>query len=444
MKFEEKKIGILGLGKSGYWSARLAKSLKNNVFVSDSNINVNEIFVDELKMLGVDVETGIHSNQILESDLIIKSPGIPNDSEIMNKINSEKIPVISEIEFAGNHSKTKNICITGTNGKTTTVSLVTEMLSKEMKVLKSGNIGIPFSKIVLENKLYDQNDIDYCILELSSFQLEHCSKLRKEISVILNISLDHMDRYESFEEYFETKMKIFDNAKYCLFNHDDNFLNERIKSNDKNIIPFSIRKEQGYYYYDRNKILSNGNNLSIDIDDISLRGIHNISNIIIAAEIARRVGIDQEGIYKAVSEFEGLEHRFEHFISYNQIDFINDSKSTNIDSTKKALESISKKIILILGGIPKEDDFSQISLFKKSILKIIVYGEASHKIYNSLTKDIAVERIEKFENAVHVAIDSAVENSVVLLSPACASFDQFDNYKERGKKFKNIVERFHS
>ncbi len=444
MKFEEKNIGILGLGKSGYWSAKLAKSLKNNVFVSDSNTNVNEMFVDDLKMLGVDVEIGIHSNQILESDLIIKSPGIPNDSEIMNKINSEKIPVISEIEFAGNHSKTKNICITGTNGKTTTVSLLTEILSKEMNVLKSGNIGIPFSKIVLENKLYDQNDIDYCILELSSFQLEHCSKLKKEISVILNISLDHMDRYDSFKDYFETKIKIFENAKYCLFNYDDNFLNERIKSNDKNIIPFSIREKKGYYYYDKNKILSNGNSISIDTDDISLKGIHNVSNIIIAAEIAKKVGIDQENICRAVREFEGLEHRFEHFISYNGIDFINDSKSTNIDSAKKALESISGKVILILGGIPKEDDFSDISLFKKSILKIIVYGEASHKIYNSLPKDINLERIEKFEDAVQVAIESAVENSVVLLSPACASFDQFDNYEERGKKFKNIVERFYA
>ena len=195
MRFEEKNIGILGLGKSGYWSAKLAKSLKNNVFVSDSNTNVNEMFVDDLKMLGVDVEIGIHSNQILESDLIIKSPGIPNDSEIMNKINSEKIPVISEIEFAGNHSKTKNICITGTNGKTTTVSLLTEMLSKEMNVLKSGNIGIPFSKVVLENKLYDKNDIDYCILELSSFQLEHCSKLKKEIYDACRTIVEHEDAF---------------------------------------------------------------------------------------------------------------------------------------------------------------------------------------------------------------------------------------------------------
>jgi UDP-N-acetylmuramoylalanine-D-glutamate ligase len=230
------------------------------------------MFVDDLKMLGIDVGIGLHSYQILDSDFIINSPGIPYDSEILGPVYSEKIPVISAIEFAGNPSKTKNICITGTNGKTTTVSLVTEILSKEMNVLKSGNIGIPFSKIVLENKLYDQNNIDYCILELSSFQLEPCSKLKKEISVILNISLDHMDRYDSFEDYFETQIKIFENAKYCLFNYDDNFLNERIKSNDKNIIPFSISEEKGYKCYDTNKILSNGPRISIDIQDISIRG----------------------------------------------------------------------------------------------------------------------------------------------------------------------------
>ena len=444
MKFEEKNIGILGLGKSGYWSAKLAKSLNNNVFVSDSNKHVNQAFRDDLKMLGIELEIGIHSNQILKSDIIIKSPGIPNNSEIMNKINAAKIPVISEIEFAGNLSKSKNICITGTNGKTTTVSLLTEILSKEMNVLKSGNIGIPFSKIVLENKLYDKNDIDYCILELSSFQLEHCSSLKKEISVILNISVDHMDRYNSIEEYFETKLKIFHNSKYCLFNYDDKFLNKKIVIGDKNISPFSITKDQGSFYYNNNKICSNDLSISFDTNTISIKGIHNISNIIVAAEIAHMVGINNDNIYQAISEFESLEHRFEHFKSYEGIDFINDSKSTNIDSAIKALESISKKVILILGGIPKEDDFSEISFFKKNILKIIVYGEASDKIYNSLSNDINVEKIEQFENAVHNAIDSAVESSVVLLSPACASFDQFDNYKERGKKFKNIVERFYA
>ena len=268
------------------------KVTKNSVFVAIRGTEVDgHLFLDDAIRGGASV---IICEESFYTDIA--------DVCIIEVENTRKILGLIAQTFATNPAEQLQIIgITGTNGKTTTVSLLTEMLSKEMNVLMSGNIGIPFSKIVLENKLYNQNDIDYCILELSSFQLEHCSKLKKEISVILNISLDHMDRYNSFEDYFETKIKIFENAKYCLFNYDDNFLNERIKSNDKNIIPFSIRKEQGYYYYDRNKILSNGNSISIDVDDISLKGIHNISNIIIAAEIARIVGIDQENIRKAVS-----------------------------------------------------------------------------------------------------------------------------------------------
>ena len=444
MKYEGKNIGILGLGKSGYWSAKLAKSLNNNVFVSDSNENVNQIFIDDLKMLGVELEIGVHSNQILKSDIIIKSPGIPNNTKILRKINAKRIPVISEIEFAGNLSKSKNICITGTNGKTTTVSLLADILSTQNKVLKSGNIGIPFSKIVLENRLYEKNEIDFCILELSSFQLEHCETLKKEISVILNISVDHMDRYNSIEEYFETKLNIFNNSKHCFFNYDDKFLKKKVDDRYKNLTPYSLAEEKGNYFYKKNKIFSNDLSISFDTNSISLQGIHNVSNIIIASEIASMIGVSNDNIRKAICEFESLEHRFEHFSSYQGIDFINDSKSTNIDSAIKALESISKKVILILGGIPKEDDFSEISLFKKNILKIIVYGKASDKIYNSLSNEINVEKIENFENAVHKAIDSAVESSVVLLSPACASFDQFSNYEERGKKFKNIVERYYA
>ena len=444
MKFEEKKIGILGLGKSGYWSAKLAKSLKNNVFVSDSNTNVNKIFVDDLKMLGVDVEIGIHSNQILESDLIIKSPGIPNDSDIMNKISSEKIPVISEIEFAGNHSKTQNICITGTNGKTTTVSLINQILKEELNVLKSGNIGIPFSQIVLEHRLYDKNDIDYCILELSSFQLEHCSNLKKEISAFINISIDHMDRYESFNDYFNTKLKIFENSKYCFFNNEDKILKERIKNDNIYIEPFSTQEDKGNFFFENNKIFSNDRSISINIDEISIKGIHNISNIIVAAEIAHKVGIKKENILKAIKNFKGLEHRFEFLQSFNSIDYINDSKSTNVDSTVKALKSITKKVVLILGGIPKENDFNEILLYKSKILKIVVYGEAKDMIYDSLSQEVEVLKIHSFDDAVHLAIKNAIKDSVVLLSPGCASFDQFNNYEERGIKYKNIIERFYA
>lgn len=444
MKFEGKKIGILGLGKSGYWSAKLARSLDLDVFVSDSNSNINLSFINDLKMIGTELEIGKHSNKILKSDIIIKSPGISNDIEIMQIINASKIPVISEIEFAGNLSKVKNICITGTNGKTTTVSLLTEILRKEMNVLKSGNIGIPYSKIVLENKLYDKNDIDYCILELSSFQLENCSSLEKEISVFLNISIDHLDRYISFDEYFNTKLKIFENAKHCLFNYDDNLLKDRISNDKLNLFPFSISKEKGNYFFDNNKICSNDLKMSYKIDDIPLKGVHNISNIILATEIANKVGIKNQNICNALSEFKELEHRFEHFSSFDSIDFINDSKSTNIDSTMKALESTSKKVILILGGIPKEDDFSKILSFKKNIIKIIVYGQGRDIIYNSLSANIDIESIKQFDNAVKAAIKSATNSCVVLLSPACSSFDQFNNFEERGHTYKKIVERFYA
>ena len=316
MNYERKNIGILGLGKSGYWSAKLAKSLNNDVFVSDSNESVNRIFIDDLKMLGVELEIGVHSNQILKSDIIIKSPGIPNNSKILRKINAEKIPVISEIEFAGNLSKSKNICITGTNGKTTTVSLLTDILSTQKKVLKSGNIGIPFSKIVLENRLYEKNEIDFCILELSSFQLEHCETLKKEISVILNISVDHMDRYNSFEEYFETKFNIFNNSNHCFFNYDDKFLRKKVDGSNRNITPYSIAEEKGNYFYKKNKIFPNDLSISFNTKSISLKGIHNISNIIIASEIANMIGVNNDNIHKAICEFKSLEHRFEHFNSY--------------------------------------------------------------------------------------------------------------------------------
>ena len=443
MKFEAKNIGILGLGESGYWSAKLAITMDCNVFISDINTKVKTEFVDDLKILGAGIEIGKHSNEILKSDLIIKSPGISNNIDIMHKIKDSKIPVMSEIEFAGNFSNVKNVCITGTNGKTTTVSLIAKILSKEKHVLKSGNIGIPFSKMVLENKLYDKNDYDYCILELSSFQLEHCSSLAKEISVILNISVDHMDRYCSFDEYINTKLKIFENAKHCIYNYDDKLLKEKFNDNI-DIIPFSTNKEKGNYFFDKNKICSNDLSMAIKTSEISLNGIQNMSSIIAASEIANKIGIRNDNIYNAINEFEGLEHRFEYFFSINDIDFINDSKSTNIDSAIKAIESISKKMILILGGIAKEDDFSEISLFKKNISKIIVYGESRNKIYDSLSSEIEIEKIEQFEDAINAALRSAVNSNVVILSPACASFDQFKNYEERGIRFKNMVERFYA
>ena len=348
MKFEGKNVGIVGLGKSGYWASKLAKNLYYNVFVSDTNSNIDTSMINDLENLGVEIELGKHTNKILNSDIIIKSPGISNDIEILKKIKESDIPIISEIEFAGMISNVKNICITGTNGKTTTVSLIDQILKEDLNVLKSGNIGIPFSQIVLEHRLYDKNDIDYCILELSSFQLEHCSHLKKEISAFINISNDHLDRYESFDDYFNTKLKIFENSKYCFFNNEDKILKEKIKNDNIDKEPFSTQEDKGNFFFENNKIFSNDRSISINIDEISIKGIHNISNIMIAAEIAHKVGIKKENIFKAIKNFKGLEHRFEFLKSFNSIDYINDSKSTNVDSTVKALKSITKKVVLIL------------------------------------------------------------------------------------------------
>ena len=221
-------------------------------------------------------------------------------------------------------------------------------------------------------------------------------------------------------------------------------MNKKVNNKKLDLFAFSLTEEKGNYFFDKNKIYSNDSSMTLNTDEISLKGIHNISNIILATEIASKVGIKKENICNAIKEFEGLEHRFECFHSINGIDFINDSKSTNIDSAIKAIQSISKKIILILGGIAKEDDFSEILFFKKNILKIIVYGESRHKIYDSLSSEIEIEKIEQFEDAINNAVGSALSSSVVLLSPACSSFDQFNNYEERGIKFKKIIERFYA
>tara|TARA_S200000501_G_C20859014_1_gene758903 strand:- start:743 stop:2074 length:1332 start_codon:yes stop_codon:yes gene_type:complete len=442
MNLEGKNIGILGLGESGYWSAKLARSLNNKVFISDKNLNHSHPYVNELKQLNVEVEVGKHSQKILDCDIIIKSPGIPNEIDIINNIYDLKIPIISEIEFASLLSNIKNICITGTNGKTTTVSLIYDILCTEFKILKSGNIGIPFSKVVLENTLFKKNEFDYCILELSSFQLEHSNFLRKEISAILNISVDHIDRYNSFDHYLDTKMKIFENSNHCIYNFDDIEIKKKFIDHN-NSSSFSLKKGHGNFYFNENKIESEDTGFSLDVDKCKLQGMHNISNFIAAATIAKKIGISEKNIFRVIQNFVGLSHRFEHFLNKNGIDFINDSKSTNIDSAIMALKSIDSNIILIMGGIPKEKDFSSILKFKNNIQSIFAYGQAAKPINDSLSSEINVKIFEKFDDAVNLSIQSASKGNTVLLSPACSSFDQFKNFEERGTAFKNIVKGFY-
>lgn len=447
MNLYNKNIGILGLGVSGYSAAKLASSLGANVFVSDSKSDINDSYMKELTNMGVDIELGLHSEKILNSDLIIKSPGIPNDIEIIQSILDSKTEVISEIEFAYRMSDLKIIAITGTNGKTTTVTCLYEVLKKKFNVVKSGNIGTPFSEIIYKENKYKTLDTDFCILELSSFQIDDIDTFKPDIAMILNISPDHLDRYADFSDYSKSKMDLFKNMKdsdLIIYNHDDNILCDEVEKRDKIFTAYSLNKNFSIFYLKDKKIESVHSKKNLHIDECELSGIHNISNFIGVATIASHLGLDDKDIFQSLKMFKGLHHRFEIFKQVDGIKFINDSKATNIASVKVAIESIDRNIVLIMGGLPKESDFSEIIQYSKSIKSIIAYGVASDDIYNSLSDSCKVLKIEKFEQAINSAIDLAKRGDSVLMSPGCSSYDQFKNFEERGNFFKSIVERHYS
>jgi len=447
MNLDNKNIGILGLGVSGYSAAKLASSLGANVFVSDSKSDINDSYMKELTNMGVDIELGLHSEKILNSDLIIKSPGIPNDIEIIQSILDSKTEVISEIEFAYRMSDLKIIAITGTNGKTTTVTCLYEVLKKKFNVVKSGNIGTPFSEIIYKENKYKTLDTDFCILELSSFQIDDIDTFKPDIAMILNISPDHLDRYADFSDYSKSKMDLFKNMKdsdLIIYNHDDNILCDEVEKRDKIFTAYSLNKNFSIFYLKDKKIESVHSKKNLHIDECELSGIHNISNFIGVATIASHLGLDDKDIFQSLKMFKGLHHRFEIFKQVDGIKFINDSKATNIASVKVAIESIDRNIVLIMGGLPKESDFSEIIQYSKSIKSIIAYGVASDDIYNSLSDSCKVLKIEKFEQAINSAIDLAERGDSVLMSPGCSSYDQFKNFEERGNFFKSIVERHYS
>ncbi|MGY8809005.1 MAG: UDP-N-acetylmuramoyl-L-alanine--D-glutamate ligase [Fidelibacterota bacterium] len=447
MNLSNKNIGILGLGVSGYSAAKLASSLGANVFVSDSKSDVNDSYIKELTDMGVDIELGVHSRKILNSELIIKSPGIPSDIEIIQSILDSKTEIISEIEFAYRLSDLKIIAITGTNGKTTTVTCLYEVLKKKFNVVKSGNIGTPFSEIVYKENKYKTSNTDFCILELSSFQIDDIDTFKPDIAMILNISRDHLDRYTDFIDYSKSKMNLFKNMKdndLIIYNHDDPVVCEEVEKRDGVFTAYSLDKSFSIFYLEDRSIESVHSEKNLYIDDCKLSGIHNISNFIGIATIASHLGLDDKDIFESLKIFKGLEHRFEAFKEVDGVKFINDSKATNIASVKVAIDSIDKNIVLIMGGLPKESDFSAIIDCAQSIKSIIAYGKASNDIYNSLSGSCKVVKIEKFEEAINSAINLAVKGDSVLMSPGCSSYDQFKNFEERGDFFKNIVERHYS
>ena len=428
MSLDNKNIAILGLGLSGYWAAKLASSSGANVLVSDSKSNVNELYTEELKNMGVNIELGTHSSKILDSDLIVKSPGVPNNIKIIEDALEKDIKVIGEIEFAYQLSDIKIIAVTGTNGKTTVVTALHGVLSQGFNVLKGGNIGIPFSQLVLENSLSENHNYDYVVLEISSFQAEDIISFKPNIAIILNLSEDHLDIHNTYDSYKNAKLNLFknmDKEDFAIYNLDDKNLIQPFENIAKktNVLTFSYSQNQ----------------------DIQYKNLNHVA----VAKVASLLDINEESIFNFLKDFKGLEHRFEIFKQENNITFINDSKSTNGLSIESALSNCIdlkiNSIVLILGGKSKGIDYSSYIDSSSIDIKIVAYGEAAVEIKNKLP-EYGVDVIKDFTEAVHHAIKISEESSFngVLLSPGCSSFDQFNNFEHRGNIFKDIVEEYYS
>ncbi|XVJ67968.1 MAG: UDP-N-acetylmuramoyl-L-alanine--D-glutamate ligase [Lacibacter sp.] len=440
------KYIILGGGESGTGAAILAKKQGYEVFVSDG-APIKEVYKEELKEHGIEFEESGHTMEtILAADEIMKSPGIPEKSEVMKAIRKKGIPVISEIELAWRYKgNSKIVGITGSNGKTTVTSLTYHICKHAgLDCALVGNIGISIAKqVALDPK-------EIYVAEISSFQLDDIKDFRAEIAVLTNITEDHLDRYEyKFENYIKAKFKITQNQTagdvfiYCA---DDpvtvKYLNKLTLNS--NPLPFTMNKEpqKGAFIKDGTMTIAvNDDKVTMSVDDFKIKGKHNQYNTMAAGIAAATLGIRKEKIREAVTTFESLEHRMEYVATVKGVEYINDSKATNINSTWFALESMEKPTILILGGVDKGNDYEVLKdLVKEKVKAIVCLGRDNRKIHEAFGDTVALMvNTTNAEDAVKAAYHFAEKGDVVLLSPACASFDLFKNYEDRGDQFKKAV-----
>tara|TARA_B100001758_G_scaffold152087_1_gene131056 strand:+ start:534 stop:1910 length:1377 start_codon:yes stop_codon:yes gene_type:complete len=441
---KSKKITIIGMGETGTSAALLSNHLGADVLLSDLNESPNNLSVKkDLIKYGIDVEIGKHSNDIYDSDLWILSPGVPQDSNIVSKAQKRNIDIISEIEFASWFTNKPIIGLTGSNGKTTTVNMLYEMLKGDnYSPILAGNMGFAFSRAIL-NDLNKKTDDRIYILELSSFQLENIIHFKPFISIILNITPDHQDRYIDMNAYVEAKLNIIanqDSNDFLIYNSDDPILNKRCKNAVPKILSFSINNNSENLFKIRDSKIIEGDSHILDLSKIALAGKHNLSNFLAASTAAKILNISNRQISETISNFSGIEHRLEKVVINNGVAYYNDSKATNIESVIAAIQSFSNSVILILGGKDKDSNFVELIPFiKHNVKKIISYGQASKKIAIALRDAVELDQVSSLRDAVEVCHKSAVPGDIVLLSPGCASFDQFNNYEERGNEFKKIV-----
>lgn len=441
----KKKIIILGAGESGAGSAVLAQKHGFDVFVSDKG-QIKEQYRKILDNHKIKWEEGNHDEKvILSADEIIKSPGIPEDANLISKIREKDIPIISEIEFAGRYANGIKICITGSNGKTTVTNLIYNILKNAGKnVAMTGNVGNSFAMAVAEGPY------DYYVIELSSFQLDGMYEFKADIAVLLNITPDHLDRYGyKFQNYIDSKFRITQNQKksdFLIFWEGDPVIKAELskKQYEMTLLPFSDEISEGMTAYIENNELiidyPNKTNL-MTIHELALKGRHNTYNSMAAAIAGKVLNIRKDVIRESLADFQGVEHRLEPVITVCGINFINDSKATNVNSTWYAIECMENDIVWIVGGIDKGNDYTELfPIVRKKVKAIVCLGRDNKKIVEAF-KDKCATIVEttSMEEAVRSSYYLAKKGETVLLSPACASFDLFKNYEDRGRQFKQAV-----
>lgn len=441
------KLVVLGGGLSGVGAAILAKTKGLDVFLSDKDV-LSSNSRDELLSHNIPFEEGMHTTEkILQATEVIKSPGIPPTIPLIMELIKRGIPVISEIEFAARYTHAKTICITGSNGKTTTSTLIYHILKAAgINVGLAGNVGTSFAKQVAEEQH------DYYVLELSSFQLEGMKDFKADYALMLNITPDHLDRYSyKLQNYVDAKMRILNNQTkddVFIYWSDDPIITREIQKLKPNstLIPFAQAKAEGICaYQDDAHIYIHANNTKFRMkqDQLALQGTHNLYNSLAAGLVSKLLDISDDTLRQSLSDFKGVEHRLEKVATVRGALYINDSKATNVNSCWYALQSIKSKVVLILGGTDKGNDYSEIEqLVKEKVRALIFLGadnSALHKYFDG--KVSLIYDVNNMEDAVELSYELAEKGDTVLLSPACASFDLFRNYEDRGEQFKECVRR---
>ena len=440
-----KRLAILGGGESGVGAAILGKQKGFEVFVSDKG-EISKKYIEVLLNNAIEFEEKQHTeSKILNADIVVKSPGIAETVPIVIKLKDKCIQVISEIEFASKYTDATIVGITGSNGKTTTTLLLHHILKEAgLNVGVAGNIGNSFAQQVANEKY------DNYVLELSSFQLDGVKGFNSHIAILTNITPDHLDRYEyDFEKYIASKFRVTENQKetdYLIYDADDEAISNWLKKKNTRakLVPFSLQKELEYGAFLKNNIITiniQKETLTMPISTLTVKGKHNVKNAMAATMAAQLLRVRKESIKESLASFEGAEHRLENVAKIYGVEYINDSKATNVNATFYALECMDKQTIWIVGGVDKGNDYNDLlPLVREKVKAIVCLGLDNDKIKNTFGKvvDIIVETAGA-EEAVKVARKLSEKGDTVLLSPACASFDLFENYEDRGRQFKAAV-----